>query len=411
MPLLGRIFTRISTADCLENNASTFVAEMRETSYILRSMSSPALVIADELGRGTSNRDGASLAWAVAEGLLKHPSTFTLFATHYLQLANLSEMYPNVKLLKLTVDPTPSRLRFLYRVTDGVSERASYQTSFLAELAGIPASVCELAANLSAEHEFDPLAASSRAARARRAYRMVAERLVSFHESHALCEEEVSHSLIELKSQLKLVLEKQSEQQASPDTGKPRSSPTALESGGVAAADPDAGGGPMEGIGPTMSRSAGSSPGTRPRRKGRRCIDFLRDQDRSPTLEAGDRREVEMPEAVEIVGVAPQGGPRQSIVGGRASEVNAEEEGSSHDANGNVTQEGDAGICSDSEQSGARERRATEKRATEKRVTEGDVLDEGSREREGRTEEEERAIRVITAGFSSCKSRKRPARP
>lgn len=118
MPLLGRIFTRISTADSLEDNASTFVSEMRETSYILRSMGAPALVLADELGRGTSNRDGASLAWAIAERLLKHPNTFTLFATHYLQLANLHELYPNVKLLRLAVDPTASRLRFLYRVQE-----------------------------------------------------------------------------------------------------------------------------------------------------------------------------------------------------------------------------------------------------------------------------------------------------
>ena len=58
---------------------------MRETTYILRNLGPAALVLVDELGRGTSNRDGVALAWAVSERLLLHPRTMTLFATHYLQ--------------------------------------------------------------------------------------------------------------------------------------------------------------------------------------------------------------------------------------------------------------------------------------------------------------------------------------
>ena len=41
-------------------------------------------------------------SFAVAEQLALAPSTFTLFATHYLWLANLKNLYPsNVRLLKL----------------------------------------------------------------------------------------------------------------------------------------------------------------------------------------------------------------------------------------------------------------------------------------------------------------------
>ena len=101
VPLLSRVFTRIASSDCLESCTSTFAGEMRETTYIVRNLGPSALVLVDELGRGTSNRDGASLAWAVAEELLNAPRTFTFFATHYLHLANLKNLYPNVRTLMM----------------------------------------------------------------------------------------------------------------------------------------------------------------------------------------------------------------------------------------------------------------------------------------------------------------------
>ena len=76
-------------------------------------------VLVDELGRGTSNRDGGSLAHAVAEALLQHPKTFTLFATHYLQLAG-AEMSPTYRQLAADLPPTCRR-----RPSSVVPERAS----------------------------------------------------------------------------------------------------------------------------------------------------------------------------------------------------------------------------------------------------------------------------------------------
>jgi DNA mismatch repair ATPase MutS len=142
LPLLSRVFTRIASSDCLESCTSTFAGEMRETTYVLRNLGPPALVLVDELGRGTSNRDGASLAWAVAEELLSAPRTFTFFATHYLHLANLKNLYPNVRTLMMAVEPTASRLRFMYHVQEGVCVQRQYCTEFLAELAGTPPRPC-----------------------------------------------------------------------------------------------------------------------------------------------------------------------------------------------------------------------------------------------------------------------------
>lgn len=50
--LVDRIFTRIGTSDNMEQNASTFVCEMRESAYILEHCTERSLVIIDELGRG-----------------------------------------------------------------------------------------------------------------------------------------------------------------------------------------------------------------------------------------------------------------------------------------------------------------------------------------------------------------------
>ena len=80
---VDKIYTRIGASDDLSQGLSTFMTEMIETARMLIGASENSLIILDELGRGTSNSDGLSLAWAILEFIVKRKRCLTLFATHY----------------------------------------------------------------------------------------------------------------------------------------------------------------------------------------------------------------------------------------------------------------------------------------------------------------------------------------
>ena len=67
--VVDRLFSRVGAADDLARGRSTFMVEMVETAAILNQAGERALVILDEIGRGTATFDGLSIAWAAIEHL------------------------------------------------------------------------------------------------------------------------------------------------------------------------------------------------------------------------------------------------------------------------------------------------------------------------------------------------------
>jgi DNA mismatch repair protein MutS len=141
--LVDRIFTRVGASDDLATGQSTFMVEMTETANILHNASGRSLIILDEIGRGTSTFDGLSIAWAVAEFIIRQIGAKTLFATHYHHLNELAEILPRVKNLRILVKEEGDHITFLRKIVEGGTDR-SYGIQ-VARLAGLPAAVIDRA--------------------------------------------------------------------------------------------------------------------------------------------------------------------------------------------------------------------------------------------------------------------------
>ena len=143
-PIYHQIFARISMDDSIEANVSTFAAEMRETAFILHNVDKRSMVIIDELGRGTSTRDGLCIAIAVAEALVQSKA-FVWFATHFSDLPKILAERNGVVNLHLSVDMSDSdKMKMLYKVADGAVKEQHYGLA-LAKVVDLPPQVIQVA--------------------------------------------------------------------------------------------------------------------------------------------------------------------------------------------------------------------------------------------------------------------------
>jgi DNA mismatch repair protein MutS len=137
--MVSQLFSRVGASDDLARGRSTFMVEMVETAAILNQADDHALVILDEIGRGTSTWDGLSIAWATLEHLHDVNGCRALFATHYHELTQLSDKLARVENATVSVKEHDGDVIFLHEVRRGVADR-SYGVQ-VAKLAGLPASV------------------------------------------------------------------------------------------------------------------------------------------------------------------------------------------------------------------------------------------------------------------------------
>ncbi|MCK5221010.1 MAG: DNA mismatch repair protein MutS, partial [Candidatus Aminicenantes bacterium] len=145
--ICDRIFTRIGASDSLIEGKSTFLVEMIETSVILNNITKRSLILLDEIGRGTSTFDGLSIAWSVIEylhSIKEKPKT--LFATHYHELTELSDVLGSVKNYHISVREWDDNVVFLHKIVPGATDQSF--GIHVAKIAGVPPAVIERAKDI-----------------------------------------------------------------------------------------------------------------------------------------------------------------------------------------------------------------------------------------------------------------------
>lgn len=141
--VVSQLFSRVGASDDLARGRSTFMVEMVETAAILNQADDRALVILDEIGRGTATYDGLSIAWATLEHLHDVNTSRTLFATHYHEMTALAQKMDRVDNATVTVKEWDGDVIFLHEVKKGAADR-SYGVQ-VAKLAGLPSAVVDRA--------------------------------------------------------------------------------------------------------------------------------------------------------------------------------------------------------------------------------------------------------------------------
>lgn len=145
MGIADRLFTRIGASDDIFSDLSTFMVEMLETSNILKNATLQSLAIVDEIGRGTSGKEGLAIAYATLVSLLVNNKCRALFATHFgREIKELLEKdgvdqkrlrFYRTKVVEKT-DRGTSSLLFDHSLEPGITDR-SYAFE-VAKLAGFP---------------------------------------------------------------------------------------------------------------------------------------------------------------------------------------------------------------------------------------------------------------------------------
>lgn len=137
--IVSQLFSRVGASDDLARGRSTFMVEMVETAAILNQADDRALVILDEIGRGTATYDGLSIAWATLEHLHDTNQSRALFATHYHEMTQLADKLTGVENATISVKEWEGEVIFLHEVRKGAADR-SYGVQ-VAKLAGLPDAV------------------------------------------------------------------------------------------------------------------------------------------------------------------------------------------------------------------------------------------------------------------------------
>ena len=103
---------------------STFMLEMTEIACILHYATQRSFIVVDEVGRGTSSKEGMAIASAIIHEI-SNKKIRSIFATHYHELVGIAERDDNLMCKTMYIKESGDELIFMHKVIDG-SANESY---------------------------------------------------------------------------------------------------------------------------------------------------------------------------------------------------------------------------------------------------------------------------------------------
>jgi len=136
------IVTYMRIKDALEENVSTFKAELNRIRMILDVLKkdSKAFIFIDEMLRGTNSKDKLNGSIGITKKLLES-DTYAMIATHDIKLAELGENDARIANYYFDIDYEDGDLVFDYKIKDGICE--NFNASFLLGQLGIETEIEE----------------------------------------------------------------------------------------------------------------------------------------------------------------------------------------------------------------------------------------------------------------------------
>jgi DNA mismatch repair protein MutS len=121
---LDAILTRIGASDDVAGGRSTFMVEMEETASILEHATTKTLALMDELGRGTSAKEGRAIAQATLERIHRRNRSLTLFSTHYQEIAAVADHDKSMLNVRAQTVEHPGDIEFTHCMEKGVASHS-----------------------------------------------------------------------------------------------------------------------------------------------------------------------------------------------------------------------------------------------------------------------------------------------
>lgn len=158
LSVFDNVLTRIGSQDNILQGQSTFKVELSETVEIINSCTSKTLLLLDEVGRGTSTRDGNAIAWALIKYFVEEEQCpFILFTTHFTIVTTvkspLLKSYHMNYVQHKNENENWTTVIFLYQLKAGVTD-SSYGLN-VAKLAGIDTHIINRAHDVAISYKND----------------------------------------------------------------------------------------------------------------------------------------------------------------------------------------------------------------------------------------------------------------